>query len=101
MLLKRAEGSLENLPGNGNTVRVVARLVTGSGTRANSYRNVSGPALPANQGTGNRVEFVGSGEGLCEDQHKHPASAASRVFRSISVSAIATNESAQKPGPNQ
>ncbi len=57
---------LENLPGNGNTVRVVARLVTGSGTRLNSYRSVSGPALPANQGTGNRVEFVGSAEGFAK-----------------------------------
>jgi hypothetical protein len=52
--------SLEILPGNGNSVRVLARGVTGSGTRLNSYRYVSGPALPANQGVGNRLEIVGN-----------------------------------------
>lgn len=53
-------GFLENLPGNGNVLRVVARGLTGSGTRLNSYRNVFGPALPANQGVGNRLEIVGN-----------------------------------------
>ena len=53
-------GFLENLPGNGNSIRVVARGITGSGARLNSYRNVFGPALPANQGIGNRLEVVGN-----------------------------------------
>jgi hypothetical protein len=48
--------------GDGNTVRVELRGVTGSGTRGNRYANAaafSGP-LPARfQGTGNRLEIVG------------------------------------------
>ena len=48
--------------GDGNTVRVEFRGVTGSGTRANRYADAaafSGP-LPAQlQGNGNRLEIVG------------------------------------------
>lgn len=50
-------------PGDGNTVRVELRGVSGSGTRANKYANAAtfaGGALSAElQGTGNRLEIVG------------------------------------------
>lgn len=49
--------------GDGNTVRVELRGVTGSGTRSNKYANAAtfaGGALSAElQGTGNRLEVVG------------------------------------------
>ena len=51
------------IPGDGNTVRVLIRNVTGSGSRSNVYTDVLGPAgpqPPALQGSGNRLEIVGS-----------------------------------------
>ena len=50
-------------PGDNNTLRAVIHRVTGSGSRANVYANVLGPAgpvSPALQGTGNRLEITGS-----------------------------------------
>ena len=50
------------VPGDGNTLRVVMRGVTGSGLRTNFYADVlgpTGPVIPAT-GTGNRIEFAGS-----------------------------------------
>jgi hypothetical protein len=50
-------------PGDGNSVHVVMRGVTGSGARSNSYVHAvgpSGPLAPELQGGGNRVEIVGS-----------------------------------------
>lgn len=50
-------------PGDGNYVRALLRGVTGSGTRANIYANAmaAAGALPeALQGTGNRLEIIGS-----------------------------------------
>ncbi|CAN5326921.1 hypothetical protein BH23GEM2_BH23GEM2_20430 [soil metagenome] len=51
------------VPGDGNTLRVLFRKVTGSGTRANVYTDVlgpSGPQPPSLQGTGNTLEILGS-----------------------------------------
>lgn len=53
------------VPGDGNILRAVFRNVTGSGTRANVYADVVGPAGPVSpefRGTGNRLEFDGSVE---------------------------------------
>lgn len=50
------------IPGDGNTLHVVMRGVTGSGLRSNVYADVlgpSGPVIPATS-TGNRMEFAGS-----------------------------------------
>jgi len=50
-------------PGDGNILRAVVRDVTGSGPRFNSYGNSvgpSGPLAPEFQGSGNRLEIVGS-----------------------------------------
>lgn len=50
------------VPGDGNTLHVVMRGVTGSGLRSNRYANVlgpTGPVIPAT-GTANRIEFAGS-----------------------------------------
>jgi hypothetical protein len=50
-------------PGDGNTLRVLIRSVTGSGLRSNLYADVLGPAGPvaaAFQGIGNRLEIDGS-----------------------------------------
>ena len=52
-------------PGNGNTLRVVIRRVIGSGPRFNLYADAGGASAPlptSNQGTGNRLEVVGSPE---------------------------------------
>jgi hypothetical protein len=51
------------VPGDANTVRAVIRGVTGSGSRFNVYTDVLGPSGPqpsALQGSGNRLEIVGS-----------------------------------------
>jgi hypothetical protein len=51
------------VPGDGNTLRVVMRGVTGSGIRSNAYAAVlgpTGPLSPSFQGVGNRLEFVGN-----------------------------------------
>ena len=51
------------VPGNGNTIRAVIRDVTASGPRANVYAKVLGPTGPLSpelEGTGNRLEIVGS-----------------------------------------
>ncbi len=52
------------VPGDGNTLRVVFRGVTGSGVRSNLYANVLGPdgAQSPELGTGNWLRFVGSPE---------------------------------------
>ena len=50
-------------PGDGNYVRALLRGVTGSGTRANVYGNALVGAVPlpeSLQGTGNRLEVIGS-----------------------------------------
>lgn len=50
-------------PGNGNVLRAVIRSVTGSGPRANLYADAGGASAPlpaSDQGTGNRLEIVGS-----------------------------------------
>ena len=50
-------------PGNGNTLRSVIRGVTASGPRSNVYADVLGPTGPLSpelQGTGNRLEIVGT-----------------------------------------
>lgn len=50
-------------PGDNNTVRAVIHRVTGSGPRSNVYADVlgpTGPASPALQGIGNRLEITGS-----------------------------------------
>ena len=50
-------------PGDGNYVRALLRGVTGSGTRANIYGNSLVGAVPLPdglQGTGNRLEIIGS-----------------------------------------
>ncbi|HVD60995.1 MAG TPA: serine/threonine-protein kinase [Gemmatimonadaceae bacterium] len=49
-------------PGNGNTVRVEFRGVTGSGKRSNVYADAGGSlraVAGSGRGTGNRLEFVG------------------------------------------
>lgn len=51
------------VPGDGNTVRALFLGVTGSGQRSNVYADVLGPAgplAPEYQGSGNRLEFVGT-----------------------------------------
>ncbi len=45
--------------GDRNTLRAHFEGVSGSGMRANVYAPTFGPSLPANHGTGNRVEIVG------------------------------------------
>jgi hypothetical protein len=50
-------------PGDGNSVRALIRSVTGSGVRQNLFADVlgpTGPVAPAFQGSGNRLEIVGS-----------------------------------------
>jgi hypothetical protein len=51
------------IPGDGNSLHVVMRGVTGSGSRSNVYADVlgpTGPVAPAIQGTGNRLEIAGN-----------------------------------------
>jgi len=51
------------LPGDGNTLHVLMRGVTGSGSRSNAYADVLGPTGPVAAqylGTGNRLDFVGN-----------------------------------------
>lgn len=52
------------VPGNGNTLRVVFRGVTGSGTRSNLFANVldANGAQSPELGAGNRLRFVGNPE---------------------------------------
>jgi len=53
----------EFAPGDRNVLHVLIRDSGGSpGIRANRYADVAGPALQANQGAGNRLEFAGSAE---------------------------------------
>lgn len=47
-------------PGDRNTLSVAMRGATGSGPRANLYRNVVGPTDPANFGRRNRLVFAGT-----------------------------------------
>jgi hypothetical protein len=50
-------------PGDGNSLRIVMRGVTGSGPRSNRYGHSvgpSGPLPPESQGTGNHLKIVGS-----------------------------------------
>ena len=50
-------------PGDRNTVHVIMRDVTGSGTRTNFYADVlgpTGPLAPEFQGTANHLEIAGS-----------------------------------------
>jgi hypothetical protein len=48
-------------PGDGNTLRLLMRGVTGSGARANVFTDLTGPSgsLPTGA-SGNRLEIVGS-----------------------------------------
>jgi hypothetical protein len=47
-------------PGDDNTVRVLMRGTSGSGPRENVYANTFGPLVPANMGSGNRLEIIGT-----------------------------------------
>lgn len=64
-------------PGDGNYVRALLRGVTGSGSRANVYANTrsAAGALPEElQGTGNRLEIVGSPQSFAAtNTHIDPA----------------------------
>jgi len=57
--LERAGGLGDFPPGDRNILRMEIRDVTGGGPRRNVFAHVTGPAQPANQGTGNRLEIVG------------------------------------------
>jgi len=57
--LGRAGGLGDFPPGDRNILRMEIRDVTGGGPRRNVFAHVTGPAQPANQGTGNRLEIVG------------------------------------------
>lgn len=60
-------------PGNGDTLRVVIRGVTGSGPRFNLYADAGGASAPlptSVQGTGNRLEIVGSPEAFARTNRR-------------------------------
>lgn len=72
-------------PGNGNTLRVVIRGVTGSGPRFNLYADGGGASAPlpaSNQGTGNRLDVVGSPEAFARTNRQIEPAPAPEFFTS-------------------
>ena len=64
-----SSGNQEFPVGDRNTLSVLAHNLTGSGSpRENLFANVSGPVLESNQGSDNRLEFIG---GLEEFTHSN------------------------------
>jgi hypothetical protein len=72
-------------PGDGNTLHVVMRGVIGSGSRSNHYGHSvgpSGPLAPALQGSGNRLEIVGSPGGFASTNRQIDPAPGSEYFTS-------------------
>jgi len=71
------------VPGDGNTLRALIRGVTASGARSNLYANVRGPTGPvpaAMQGTGNRLEIVGSAQSFAQTNEAITPAPAAEFF---------------------
>lgn len=75
----------ELVPGDGNTLHVVMRGVIGSGSRSNHYGHSvgpSGPLAPAFQGSGNRLEIVGSPGGVASTNRQIDPAPGTEFFTS-------------------
>ncbi len=71
--------------GDGNTLRVELRGVTGSGTRANRFANVGSSSEPLStqfQGTGNRLQLVGDPQSFAQNNRGINPAPDSRFFSS-------------------
>ncbi|HZD54014.1 MAG TPA: hypothetical protein VE175_13275 [Woeseiaceae bacterium] len=74
-------------PGDGNTLRAVIRSVTGSGPRLNRYTDASGPSgilPPELQGSGNRLEIVGSPQAFARTNRQINPPPPAEFFTSVS-----------------
>ncbi len=72
-------------PGDGNSLHVVMRGVVGSGSRSNRYGHSvgpSGPLAPEFQGSGNRLEIVGSPRAFASTNRQIDPAPGSEFFTS-------------------
>lgn len=87
-------------PGDGNTVRVELRGVTGSGARSNRYRDVgimSGAETRRIGGSGNRLIFVGDPGTFARDNHGIDPAPDPRLF----IDGVPRASAGMRPSPTR